>query len=677
MRRGRAARATTAALVGAAALLAAWPWLTGPRGVVGLDRGNYAARVLVFAEAWARGDPLPELTRWAGAGEPFVLFNGSLAACAGGALAGLLGALGASTETAVAGALRATWVACDALAVLLGFAGLRLAGVGRAGALVGALAWALTWARRGESIHAANLEHAAFLALLPLAAGLVAHLVRRPHAWRRSTPALALVLALLVPIHPGLAVIFGAQVALAAVLGLAARRGPAHPPARPVGPLLLAAALGAAGALWFWGRLLVERHAFHDPGPARPSPEATLLDYLDRSLWFAEPGVSRLALSPDNYLSSAYVGGTVLALGVAALGLRRVRRRAGAALALALGSALVSLHPAWTTAVFGPIHGLSAVRFAAPAAFWTCVAAALGADALARALAPRLGRGGRPLHAGAGLALVVALDLLSVTWGTSRLYAPPTSPEHPVCAGYAVDLAPVWDDLARRPRGPGFDRVLEVPSLELHEGVIVHGHPALDGLERHGWRPGARDALASARQRVEAAVLEGGLPADDPELLRLLDRLGVRWVVVLAGGYPLPDRLAGLARVALHGDAALYERAPPARGPRGLEVLDDHDERVRLRVTDGPAGRVEVARQAHRRLIATWTGADGAARELSTGESELGLLEVDLPAGPGELTLALEPWWGAAPSGIVGVLAALLGLLVASGRPLPRPRRSA
>ncbi len=581
MRRGRAARATTAALVGGAALLVAWPWLTALRGGVGLDRGNYAARVFVFARAWAAGDPLPEVTRWAGAGEPFVLFNGSLGACAAGGLAAALEGAGWDVEAAVAAALRAAWVTCDALAVLLAFAGLRLAGAGRAGALVGAAAWGLTWPRRGESIHAANLEHAAFLALVPLAAGLVARLVRRPPVegspptWRRSAAALGLVLALIVPIHPGLSVIFGLQIALAAGVALVVRRrGPAHAPGRALGPPLVASALGAAGSLWFWGRLLAHRGAFHDPGPAGGSPDATLLDYLDRSLWFADPGATRLALSPDNYLSSAYLGGTVVALALAGLALRPVRRRAAAAVGLALGSALISLHPDWTTAVFGPIHGLSAIRFAAPAALWTCAAAALGTDALARTLAPRLGSGGRPLHVGAALALVVALDLLSVTWGTGGLYAPSVAPGHPLCAGYAVDLVPAWDELARRPRGAGFERVLEVPGLELHEGAVVHGRPALDGLERHGWRPGTREALVRARRLVEAAVLADAPMDDDAaaagasELGALLDRLGVRWVAVLAGGHPLPPRLPGLVRAAHLADTALYERVPSGSAQR-------------------------------------------------------------------------------------------------------------
>lgn len=678
MERGRARRATAAALVAGAALLVAWPWATGLRGVLGLDRGNYAARVFVFARAWERGDPLPEVTRWAGAGEPFVLFNGSLASCAAGGLAALLGAAGLGAEAATALALRAAWVACDALAVLLAFLGLRLAGVGRAGALVGALAWGLVWPRRGESIHAANLEHAAFLALVPLAAGLVGRLVRRPARWRRPAAALAVVLAALVPIHPGLAVIFGAQVALAAAAALIARRrAPAHAPRRSLGPLLLAAALGAAGSLWFWGRLLATRHAFMDPGPSRAEPEATLLDYLDRSLWFADPGGTRLALSPDNYLSSAYLGVTVVALGLLGAALPPVRRRAAAALSLGLGSALVSLHPDWTTAVFGPIHGLSAIRFAAPAAFWTCAAAALGADALARALAPRLGPRGRPLHVAAALGVAVAADLLTLTAGTGRLYAPETSPAHPVCAGYAIDLAPTWDDLARRPAGAGFERVLQVPALELHEGPIVHGRPALDGLERHGWRPGARDGLWRARDLVERAVT-GALAPDDPPLGPLLDRLGVRWVVVLATDVPLPARLPGLVRVARGEVVALYERAQDRPvAPRAVEVLEEHDERVRLRLGDGPAGPLEVARQAHPRLVARWTGSDGQTRPLDAAESDLGLVTVALPPGPGELTLTLEPWSGAAPSGIVAALAALVVLVLAVDRQRPSGARPA
>jgi hypothetical protein len=665
--RGRAARATTAALVAGAAVLVAWPWATGPQGLVGLDRGNYAARIHAFSDSWSGpGSALPELTRWSGLGEPFVLYNGSLASCAGGALAALLEAAGRAPERAVHDALRAAWLVCDALAALLAFAGLRLAGAGRAGALVGSLAWGLVWPRLGESIHAANLEHAAVLALLPLAAGLVARIVRRPAAWRRPAGLLGVVLALVVPIHPGLSLILGGQVALAATIALLARRRSA---ARRLGPtvasLLLAAALGAAGSLWFWGPLLEQRRAFEDPGPTRPSDEATLLDYVDRTLWFSDPDASRFALSPDNYLASAYVGLTVVALGACAVAGRRTRRRALGALALGLASALVSLHPAWTTALFGPIHGLSAVRFAAPAALWACVAAALGVDALARALMPRLGPRARPLHVAAAVGALVALDLLSLTWGTGALYRPVPSAEHPLCADRAAALAPLWGVIARHPRGPSFGRVLDVPALELHEGVVVHGRPAADGLERHGWRPGARAALQRARQGVEDAVL--GARTDDElrGLGPLLDRLAVRWVTVLAPGRPLPPSLPGLTRVTARGDAALYERlAPPGR----VTVLDETDEAARLRLADGPAGPLEVARQTHARLRAAFVGPDGRELDLPITESDAGLVLVDVPAGPGELRLWLEPWAGAGAARALAWLA-LAGCLILIVRP--------
>lgn len=651
----------------------AWPWLTGLQGIVGLDRGNYAARVHAFSRSWSGdGSALPELTRWSGLGEPFVLYNGSLASCAGGALAALLEHGGATPEQAVSSALRVAWIACDALAVLLAFAGLRLAGAGRAGGLVGALAWGLVWPRLGESIHAANLEHAAVLALLPLAAGLVARIVRRPASWQRPTGLLGVVLALVVPIHPGLSLIFGSQIALAVALALHLRRRPApRQVGRAARALALATALGAAGALWFWGPLLEQRHAFHDPGPTRPSPAASLLDYVDRTLWFADPDASRLALSPDNYLSSAYVGLTVVGLGAFAVASRRTRRRALTAVALGLGSALVSLHPAWTTAVFGPIHGLSAVRFAAPTALWACIAAALGADALARAIAPRLGPRARPLHVATALGLVVALDLLSVTWGTGALYRPAATPEHPLCADRAAALAPLWRVIAQQPAGQAFERVLDVPALELHEAVVVHGRPAADGLERHGWRPGARAALQSARQAVEDAVLRTRAVDELAGLGPLLDRLSVRWVTVLAPGRALPSTLPGLTRVTARGDAALYERVTR---PGRLELLDETDEAVRLRLGDGAAAPLEVARQAHPRLRAVFVDPDGRERALPITESDAGLVLVDVPAGPGELRVALEPWSGAGPARVLASLA-LASCLVLVVRPSTRWRR--
>ena len=85
---------------------------------------------------------------------------------------------------------------------------------------MGAVSWGFGWLRRGESIHAANLEHAVFLALLPWAAGLTARLTRHAAPSRSAVCALALLASWLVPLHPGLALIYGAWVALAGLLAL-------------------------------------------------------------------------------------------------------------------------------------------------------------------------------------------------------------------------------------------------------------------------------------------------------------------------------------------------------------------------------------------------------------------------------------------------------------------------
>jgi hypothetical protein len=181
----------------------------------------------------------------------------------------------------------------------------------------GAATWALAWPRRGESIHAANLEHVAFLTLLPLAAGLAATIVRRPGRARRPAAALGLAVAGLVTCHPGLAVVHGAPLA-ALVTGAAVvrhRRRPRRARARRAA-LALATAVGAGGSTWFTWPLLAERAEFgrgvEVPGA---DEEASLLDYADRALWFSAPGEGRAAVSPGNYLSSAYLGATALALG--------------------------------------------------------------------------------------------------------------------------------------------------------------------------------------------------------------------------------------------------------------------------------------------------------------------------------------------------------------------------
>ena len=276
-------------------------------------------------------------------------WNASPAACAGGALAAIFGWSGAGPEAAAASALRVSSVLLDGLAPLLAWWALRRVGLGRGAALAGAATWALTWPRRGESIHAANLEHVAFLTLLPLAAGLAATIVRRPGRARRPAAGLGLVVAALVTCHSGLAVVHGAPLA-ALVAGAALVRHRRRPRAlgRVAGALALAAAVGVAGSLWFTGPLVAERAEFgrgvEVPGA---DDEATLLDYADRALWFSAPGASRSAVSPGNYLSSAYLGATALALGAFGLLLPGGRRRlAAGAVGLGLGCALVSLHPA-------------------------------------------------------------------------------------------------------------------------------------------------------------------------------------------------------------------------------------------------------------------------------------------------------------------------------------------
>lgn len=642
-------------------LIAVWPHLRGLSGVLGLDLANYGVRIWIFAQAWSAGAPLPELTRWSGCGEPFVLYNGSLASCLAGGCAWILGGLGAGSEQATAWALRGAYVLCDGGSVLLAFLALRWAGVGRAGALVGAAGWGLGWLRRGESIHAANLEHAAFLALLPLAAGLLARVVRRPHQLRRPLAGLGLVLAFLVPVHPGLALIFGVQLALAVGLAIGLKPRARHDARRLVGALLLSGAVAALATAWFSVQLLAERAEFGlVPFPIAADPDASLLDYLNRSLWFADR--ERYALSPSNYLSSAYAGLSLFALALVGLALPGARRRVAAALALALGSALVSLHPAWTTALFGEIYGLASIRFAAPAFLWLVVAAALGADRLCQLVRhQRRGRGHTsPIRRPALVACLSLTALVAADFGfltrDNPLYEPQTNARHPLSVGVAAGLAPLWEQIARLERDraePRIHRVLGHPHLEQHQGVLVHGLPLADGLERHGWRPGARAALDRARGAVEQALR--GEPTD---LGGALDALAIRYVTILDPGGRLPPRLPGLVRRALAPPiVALYERDGPTPAfvlPGGAaRLIEERDRRIRLEVTRGGAA-LELRRQFHPRWRARFGDAD-----LPVRESARGMMTVDLPAGSGELVLTHAPWPGRVPAGLLSLLALL------------------
>jgi hypothetical protein len=642
-------------LLGCLAVYVGMPYLLGLRGLAGLDLANYAARIHLFAQAWSAGDPFPELTRWTGCGEPFVLFNGSLASWLGGCLAWLLQALGQGAEVATARALRAVYVLCDAGAVLAAYWALRQAGASWAGALAGAAAWGCGWLRRGESLHAANLEHAAFLALLPLAAGLIARLVRRPQAPGRPTAALALVLALLVPIHPGLGVIFGVQLALLAGVAVGVRR---RRPRESLAAGATAALWGALACAWFAGPLLAERGAFgQGVAPIEPEAAATLLDYLDRSLWFSAPGKTRFALSPSNYLSSAYAGISVVVLALAGAALPGRRRRAAACLLMALVSAVISLRPSWTTAVFGPVYGLASIRFAAPAFFWLCAGAALGVDSLARWALARTRNPAATLVVAVGAALVVAADFATLESHAGDRYAVQiTDRDHPLCAQGGLLLGAHWEQIAAAQPSSGFDRVLSVPNYELHQGLLVHGRRSVDGLERHGWRGGLRQLLASAREDV-VGTLAGR--RSDPAAL---DRLGVRWVTTLL--QPAVDR-PGLRLVASDPEAraALYERAapPPAWGDGLTATLArEADEDFELQV-DGSGGPLVVSRQFHRRWEARW---DDDATPLPVAPTADGLLQVEVPAGRGRLRVTLAPWGGRWLTRPLTALAWLLALAV-------------
>jgi len=665
-------------IVGATAAVAAAPWLVGLPGMLGLDLGNYAARVALFAEGWGEGDPLRALTRWTGCGEPFVLYNGSLASAAAGAVAWLLGVLGAGAERAAALALRSAYVVCDGLAAAGAYWALRTAGRGRVGAAAGAAAWTLGWLRRGESVHAANLEHAAFLALLPWVLGLAAGLVRRPPAGARPglprVAALGLLLALVVPIHPGWAVIFGLQGGLLLAAWLALDRRVRPGAGRAAAALAAAAAVGALAAAWFWVPLLAERGEFARGAGAlvRAGSEASLLDYLDRSLLFGAG--ERWALSPDFYLGSAYAGWTVLALGLAGVALPGRRGWAGLGLLAGALSAWVSLRPDWTEAAFGPVYGLASIRFAAPAFAWWVVAAAAGADAVAARVRSRAGgriAPGRlrPLTGGVLVALV-AVDLGSLS--RAEYHAGERQAAHPLCTGVAAALAPVWEALAAAPRAPGAaERVLGVPNYELHQGLVVHGRPLADGLERHAWRPGTRDAVNRLRAGLTASLAEPA--ASRPRLPRLLDALGVRWVTVLDVEGRLPERLPGLVRRARpHEVAALYERAGPppplASYPAGeVRSVDEANARVRLEVA-GPGGELLVRRQWRPRWTARLEPAGG--EPLPLRETERGFVAVELPPGAAAVALVHEEPLAYALADALAALAwlAALGALAWRGR---------
>jgi hypothetical protein len=191
--------------------------------------------------------------------------------------------------------------------------------------------------------------------------------------------------------------------------------------------------------------------------------------------------------------------------------------------------------------------------------------------------------------------------------------------------------------------GMGFKAFTDVLCMEFNGSVCP------EALAR-AWQPPAPGAPPLADLlRLDTVVVQNGLP-------------GVADVPV-PSGWRVAERTAVVT--VLRRDAALpWPQGRLSDLPPGTAVADDvataRGEQVRL--ADGPGGTLTFARLAWPGYTARLDGADAPVRQ-----GPAGLLTVDVPPGPHQLTLAWSP-----PAFAPAVASALLGAVLAMGLALAR-----
>ncbi len=218
-------------------------------------------------------------------------------------------------------------------------------------------------------------------------------------------------------------------------------------------------------------------------------------------------------------------------------------------------------------------------------------------------------------------------------------------------------LGPIWASSGNENNDIGVPLTL-LGASDAHRALVVEmgmrGLGEIDRLSRcaqpdiavitnigsaHIGRLGSREAIATAKCEITAALRTGGLvviPAGDP----LLDAaLGAVWS-------------GRVVRVALSGDALAPDTLPP-------DLIASVDEpATRLTLANGPAVPLPLAGRHNARNLLL---AIAVAQELGVAPKELATLEVSVPGGRnrrlqrGELTV-LDETYNASPEAVLAAL---------------------